>query len=353
MNVQKVSSTFQRCERYPRLWGDDASKTQTNQPSKHMPTGIIPCSEESFHWARKVHNGKLCSERVVFSPYYDKSFLSRLNMAVLKSIVISQEFALSTLFLASHRCLVCRTTKDAEDYDCAVCFQDDRLLTSMHILTVTLTIIASSAIVARKRQLYERRHLHRIRSRLLDALLIAGIIRFLSSVLRTLTASYSSDTVTALAIIGMVTHVITADYNYANGVSLKGDVKDTTLVEHGRPLFLGGTISINCVFSSTALLASRLPSDTVSYAFFMWTTIMFAYYPEARYIIAQSNRGYLVSWVVTIGFSFSAIQLLDNRTEGFLFAIVHFFIYVISPIHKSILQGYKQKINGPDRKSVV
>lgn len=293
MKVEKNSSTFQKCERYPRLWGNNGTKTQTNEPSKHMPNTIMPCSEESFHWARCIDNHKLCSDRVMFSSYHDKSFLSRLHIAVMKSVVISQEFALSALFLASHRCLVCRTSKDIEDYDCSVCFHDDRLLNSMHILTVTLIIIASFTIFARKRQLRERRQLNRIRGRLLDALLIAGIIRFLSSVLRTLTASYSSDTVTALAVTGMVTHVITADYNYGNGVSLKGDAKETTLVEHGRPLFLGGTTSINCVFFSTALLASRLPSDSVSYAFFMWTTIMFAYYPEARHVIVQSNGGYL------------------------------------------------------------
>lgn len=291
--MKSYSSTLVACEKYPRLWGDHASKQQTNQPSHHMPSSIMHCSEESFHWARRVHNHKLSSERVVFSSYHDRSFLSRLKIAILKSIVISQEFALSTLFLASHRCLVCRTSKDAEDYNCSLCFEDDRILCSMHILTATLITIAGFTIIARKGQLCERRQLNRIRGRFLDALLIAGIIRFVSSVLRTLTASYSSDTVTALAITGMITHVITVDYDYANGVCLKGNDYETKLIEHGRSLFLGGTISINCVFFSTALLASRLPSDSVSYSFFMWTSIMFAYYPEARHVIAQSDVGYL------------------------------------------------------------
>jgi len=291
--MQSYSSTFVACEKYPRLWGDHASNQQTNQPSHHIPSSILPYSEESFHWARRVHNHKLSSERVIFSSYHDRSFLSRLKIAILKSIVISQEFALSTLFLASHRCLVCRTSKDAEDYNCSLCFEDDRLLFSMHVLTATLISIAGFTIIARKGQLCERRQLNRIRGRFLDALLIAGIIRFVSSVLRTLTASYSSDTVTALAITGMITHVITVDYDYANGVCLKGNGEEKKLIEHGRSLFLGGTISINCVFFSTALLASRLPSDSVSYAFFMWTSIMFAYYPEARHVIAQSDVGYL------------------------------------------------------------
>lgn len=292
--MKSNSSTFVACEKYPRLWGERASKQQTNQPSHHMPSGIQPCSEKSFHWARSVPNHKLSSERVVFSCYHDRSFLSRLQIAMLKSIVISQEIALSTLFLASHRCLVCRTSKDAEDYNCSVCFEDDGILCSMHILTATLLTIAGFTILARKGQICERRQMNRIRGRFLDALLIAGIIRLVSSVLRTLTASYSSDTVTALAITGMIAHVFTVDYDYANGVCLKGNGEETKLlIEHGRSLFLGGTISINCVFFSTALLASRLPSDSVSYAFFMWTSIMFAYYPEARHVIAQSDVGYL------------------------------------------------------------
>lgn len=61
----------------------------------------------------------------------------------------------------------------------------------------------------------------------------------------------------------------------------------------------------------------------------------------------RNLKYYSVSWIITIGFSFSAIQLMDNMTECFLFKIILWFVHILCPIHKSILQGYKQKINGP------
>jgi phosphatidylinositol glycan class C protein len=110
-----------------------------------------------------------------------------------------------------------------------------------------------------------------------EALLLAGILRLLSSVLRTLTASYSSDTVYALAISGMLVHLLACDYSYANG--------------HGRKkaAFAGGVMSLNASLFSTTLLASRLSSNATVYVFVSTSVILFAFYPAARHTIAVTQ----------------------------------------------------------------
>lgn len=57
------------------------------------------------------------------------------------------------------------------------------------------------------------------RQRMLDSLLLAVLLRFGASVLRSCTASYSSDTVHVLTGTGFLLHVLACDYTYANGWS--------------------------------------------------------------------------------------------------------------------------------------
>ncbi len=286
---------------YPKLWEEDSSSSSpniTNKPSKHMPVDIVSGTEASFHWARSVPKTALPSSGLRFaSTTSTESFYVRFKIVFLRSLVIAQQFALSTLFLAAIRCVICRSFDDLEEDTCVPCMNDEKLVLSLQSFTLTLLILFPSTLAARRqngrKNMQNKRE--RIHSRSVDAILIAGILRFLSSVLRTLTASYSSDTVTALAIAGMVLHVLSADYNYANGISERAELQHLkashSYAEKKRPLFLGGTMSINCVFFSAALLASRLPSDTISYIFYMWTVVLFAYYPETRYLIAHTQFG--------------------------------------------------------------
>lgn len=121
-----------------------------------------------------------------------------------------------------------------------------------------------------------------------DAILLAAILRLMSGVIHTLTASYSSDTVYALAITGVIIHLLACDYNYANGISTDGDGQASSLntFAHPRPAFLGGTVSLNAVFFSTALLVSRIEADASSYAFVSLVVTLFAFYPATRHNIA-------------------------------------------------------------------
>jgi phosphatidylinositol N-acetylglucosaminyltransferase subunit C len=119
----------------------------------------------------------------------------------------------------------------------------------------------------------------------------------LSSVLRSLTASYSSDTVMLLASIGMFFHVLSCDFTYANGLKKKVVVSDDDLNKNNdsrtnkplqRPPFLGGTFSLNAALFSATLLVSRLDSNAMAYLSMTLAIVVFSFYPETRHAIATT-----------------------------------------------------------------
>lgn len=167
---------------------------------------------------------------------------------VCSSLVVGQEFALTCLLLARHRAAM-------QDQ------QDDnhwQQVASVIVLPLILILFFGEQITSATR-------------RACDVFLLAGMLRLVSSVLRTLTASYSSDTVYALAIAGMLVHLLACDYGYANGRSKKK---------------AAGIISLNATLFSTTLLASRLTSNATVYVFVSTSVILFAFYPAARHGLA-------------------------------------------------------------------
>jgi phosphatidylinositol glycan class C protein len=126
----------------------------------------------------------------------------------------------------------------------------------------------------------------KVRHRLTDAIFMAILLRFLAAVLKTLTASYSSDTVDTLAMASLLLHLLACDYSYANGFSSDGPVVDAKK----RPTFQGGTLSLTAAFFATTLLASRLQSNAAVYIFVSFSVILFALYPAARHQVAINTK---------------------------------------------------------------
>mmetsp|Transcript_6673 Transcript_6673/g.13475 ORF Transcript_6673/g.13475 Transcript_6673/m.13475 type:complete len:425 (+) Transcript_6673:59-1333(+) len=189
--------------------------------------------------------------------------------------------------------------------------------------------------------------------RLSDGLLLAALLRFISGVLRTLTASFSADTVYALAVSGMAIHLLTCDYKYANGMlgdeEGKYTAQGSSLETHPRPAFLGGTVSLNALFFSTALLVSRIKSNATSFAFVLSVVTLFAFYPASRHRIARRYPNTMCGspcFFVTALLSISAWQLL-SPFERIHFSFLQMIILVVSPCIQWWLQRFKQIITGP------
>lgn len=208
------------------------------------------------------------------------------------SFVVGQEFTLTCYFLARHRIAQYEEEGTSRENPAQQAW-------SLAALPLSLLLVALFSDSQRSRQ--------KTQARLLDALLLAALLRLLAAVLKTLTASYSSDTVHALAITGMVVHLLGCNYSYANGLTTSSttveaeyheeEEQTTTAMAPAQPQepFLGGTMSLNAAFFSTTLLASRLSSNWTVHLFVSSSVTIFAFYPATRhglYIKSPSKAPY-------------------------------------------------------------
>jgi hypothetical protein len=147
-------------------------------------------------------------------------------------------------------------------------------------LVVTLRLIAPKHTV-----LVEPSSTTKARHRLTDGGLLGVLLRLLASLLRGLTASYSTDTVQSLSLACMVLHLVTCDYTYgtsSSSVSSPLQSSCSPITTDRRPPFQGGTFSLNAVFVAAVLCSSRLQSNVTSYFFCSLAVIMFGFYPATR-----------------------------------------------------------------------
>lgn len=223
------------------------------------------------------------------------------------SIVVAQEVALAVFLLAVHRVIVEEETirgagkhrNIARETLLDVEHLGRESAIAMMLIYATLLVIVyynQKALNFQTTQTGQRRKKAMVR--MTDAILLAAMLRLTSGIIHTLTASYSSDTVYALSVSGMIIHLLTCDYKYANGISGEADSSSSHTSAHPRPTFLGGTVSLNAVFFSTALLVSRIESNPSSYAFVSLAVTLFAFYPATRHNIAGRYPNTLCEFIM-------------------------------------------------------
>ena len=196
------------------------------------------------------------------------------------ALVLCQEITLSTYFLARHRISIYHeSTPDV----------DQRVQYSTLALFGAQVVAMFYSIQSRQDTLQPSRRI-KAAQRIQDGALLAILLRFVASVIRALTASYSTDTVELLTAISMIVHLLTCDYTYANGFSNPMDLgySKTFNTAMKRPPFLGGTLSLNAAFFATVLAVSRIQDNTHAYFFVSLAIILFAFYPFTRHAISES-----------------------------------------------------------------
>jgi hypothetical protein len=231
------------------------------------------------------------------------------------ALVVGQEFSLACFLLARHRVALeeeerhvhqLLSTHGGGNVNLAILALQQQLKQQRVDQSTLAMLVALSVAVIYSARSNNNNHTQdrtqKVQQRMTDACLLAVLLRLVASVLRTLTASYSSDTVQALAIAGMMVHVLACDYSYANG---KGNNEPgTTLAasrvsgmpqqqqqqkrRQRRPIFQGGTISLNAALFSTTLIVSRLSSNLTAYFFVTLAIVVFCFYPAARHAIATT-----------------------------------------------------------------
>ena len=249
----------------------------------------------------------------IFNHFSLKPKPKSLILLLSNTMVFVQEFVLTCLLLAGHRAALLEeldyrrrleqlgsSGSGSSNRNPSVSIHSSRLLTSLGLIWLTL-------IVAVVKNRFANSKRYTIRHRFTDFLLMAILLRFLSAVLKTLTASYSSDTVYVLSTISLFLHLVTCNYDYANGYDDDDDDNDNNVEDdendddtiiasnirkknQERPTFKGGMISLTSAFFATTLLASRLESNAAVYIFICSSVVLFALYPAARHLVAVKSR---------------------------------------------------------------
>jgi hypothetical protein len=194
--------------------------------------------------------------------------------------MVVQELALSSYLLARHRIALLQQEQEGRLTVEAALQQEFNL--NLSNVSIISALVVAIFFGTRSDPTKQQNRKTKARQRSADFLLLAVLLRFLASVLRTLTASYSSDTVQSLALAGMTLHVLACDYTYANGVG------KTTRTASSRPPFWGGTVALNAALFSTTLLVSRLSSNVSAYMFSSLAAVLFAFYSVTRHAIAAT-----------------------------------------------------------------
>ncbi|CAB9527764.1 phosphatidylinositol glycan anchor biosynthesis, class C [Seminavis robusta] len=351
------------------------------------PSSVSPPSQQRTCWRRDKNNSLADAAKRKDETYQSllQEFSSTLppkrslTSMYRSSVTVAQEFALTCLFLARHRVVLwedelLRHNSDHQHHELLWIQQKVNASQLLALLALILIAIFTNSRAAPPPPQTRKA---KVLQRLVDAIFSALFLRIQASVLQTLTASFSTDTVERLTVAGMVIHLVTCDYAYANGIvnpininttadattvsssvssNKNNDDKlatqnknkdDNTPSNNKRPTFQGGTVSLNAAFFSTILLASRLSSNAQVYVFVSLAIILFAFFPAARHAISQHPHGGIIHSVTTLLLALSTACLLQDKWECLVFAMVLFIICGIAPLCKLWLQQYKQAIRGP------
>ncbi|KAL3943057.1 MAG: hypothetical protein SGBAC_002834 [Bacillariaceae sp.] len=281
----------------------------------------------------------------IFTKFATKSPQMPLGLLIARGLIVGQEFILTCLLLASHRVALEEENKSPEFLPTPTILSTFQPSTQPYVLffawvSFILTTAIFSRISSERGSITQR---EKLQTRGADSLFMALFLRFIAGVLQTLTASYSSDTVHALAIGGLVLHLLACDFDYANGFTESCGV-DTK----GRPPFKGGTLSLTAAFFSTILLASRLEENVSVYIFVTYSVILFGLYPAARnrVAIATKSKYEAVPFAMTLQLVFMTFLLMNANEAIFAGAIFATFCLLV-PVWVYVLQSSKVQLRGP------
>jgi phosphatidylinositol glycan class C protein len=161
--------------------------------------------------------------------------------------------------------------------------------------------------------------------------LLFGSLFSLSPVLRTLTNSFSNDTIASCTCILLSMHLFFHDYGYINGDTNK----------------FTAPVSLNAAIFASVLLGSRLPSNLHVFVLVSVAIEMFALFPIMRHYLKKYSQlwhNVLTALMVVVDF---ALFLPISVTVAVLYATLIIFITVGCPFWLVFIQKYKNEINGP------
>jgi phosphatidylinositol glycan class C protein len=170
---------------------------------------------------------------------------------------------------------------------------------------------------------------------------IAGVVlRVSAPILQTLTSSFSSNTVHALALILSTFHLITFDYNLSGNDEYVGN--------------LATTMSLNAAVFTAVLLASRLKDIDLVVAFILLASIIFAILPGFGRFIKMKSAQYHLSLTILLYVLASGMLFHLNSTLFVTYELLIVFLWFLCPWWFQLLTAkYKKSLRGPWEEAIV
>jgi phosphatidylinositol glycan class C protein len=399
-----------------RLWLSDddlAALTNSNNPNSNNNSRHLPPhkNNRATITTTTTTTSTSTTQANIFEQFASRPTPRSFVIFAANSLVFFQEFVLTCYMLAGHRAVTRWQKADDEAVVAAMQYQEtttkhrhndnheengalhDNVDDIDHRLKLSLGLVWLALCISMFQTRLATQSHYKVEHRMIDFLWMGLCLRFLAAVLKTLTASYSSDTVYALAVASLVLHLFTCDYDYASGMMLHnshdadgGDIDaidDSHPVDDGtrntashsnqcrrpkRPKFKGGTTSLTSAFFATTLLSSRLESTLSVYLFVCSSVVLFALFPAARHLVAvkakaattrlqhkQTTTVTTTTTTVRIGFAptvmtailTAALIVLLDFQETILVTFAALTITIIVPFWKYQLQYFKVTLRGP------
>jgi phosphatidylinositol glycan class C protein len=168
------------------------------------------------------------------------------------------------------------------------------------------------------------------------AIFLFGVcLRVAAPALKTLTSSFSEDTVHALAIASSTLHLASFDYGHA------------AVGETSGSGFFSGALSLNAAMITAVLLASRLSNIEIVFSFMLLAVILFSFLPSlSRLLRLLSIPLHLVFTTAKCLFAGAQLFYLDF-TLFIIYILLVFFIWAVCPFWLTRMHVYKRALKGP------
>lgn len=160
---------------------------------------------------------------------------------------------------------------------------------------------------------------------------LVALLVILTPILKSLTVTYSDDTIVALSLLTMFIHILMADYSYLNAYTT-----------HFRP-----NLSVNAATFAVILMASRIDSALQSGALIAFGTICFSLSPPALHALRRASV-VLHNAVTALLFCSATCCLVQIPVLRIIFVLSSMLISFFIPLcFVRLHSSFKHQIHGP------
>jgi len=170
-----------------------------------------------------------------------------------------------------------------------------------------------------------------------STILVFLFLLALSPVLRTLTASTSSDSIWALSTCLFILNVLLADYT-----APPKRLQDSE--QQGR---FSSVLSMNAAISASVILASRLEDDTSVFALMLSAVQMFVLFPMLRTRLQNTPSAFQLFLTASLSFLSLFLTLSVSAFVAAILLSILLFVTFGAPAVLVWAQKYKNEIRGP------